>query len=123
VDETEVKGILPTVGYLRWQDETAADIAQMIAVKLNKLNTAGTVKFEVNSKHKAADRSTDFDAKQTRREHLQNHIVADADLLKEYEDSIRLEEEPKRIAKYQREIERLKISISNYERELRELSR
>lgn len=121
VDETEVKGILPTVGYLRWQDETAFSITQMIAAKLNKLSSAESTKFEVNSNPKAARQSTNFDVKQLRREHLQNHLAADIALLKEYEDSIRLEEEPKRIAKYKREIERLKISISEYESELREL--
>lgn len=123
VDETEVKGILPTVGYLRWHDETAAGIAQMIAAKLNKLKPTGSAKFQVDSNHKAANHSADFDVKKTRREHLQNHLAADAALLKEYEDSIRLEEEPKRIAKYKHEIERLKNSISDYESELRELSR
>lgn len=122
IDETEVKGILPTVGYLRWHEETAAGIAQMIADKLNKLNSAENIKFEVVSTQKAVNRATDFDAKQTRREHLQNHLAADAALLKEYEDLVRLEEEPKRIAKYKLEIERLKISLKNYEKELRELS-
>lgn len=123
IDETEVKGILPTVGYLRWHEETADGIAQMIADKLNKLNSAESIKFEVASNPKAANQAADFDAKQTRREHLQNHLAQDSALLKEYEDLVRLEEEPKRIAKYEREIEREKISIKNYERELRELSR
>lgn len=36
LDNTEIEGILPTVGYLRWQDETVTDIAQMIASKLGK---------------------------------------------------------------------------------------
>jgi hypothetical protein len=35
LDDTEVSGILPTVGYLRWDDETPASIATLISKKLN----------------------------------------------------------------------------------------
>lgn len=65
--------------------------------------------------------STYSEDKRLRKEQLQEHISKDLALLKEYEDSIRLEEEPRRIARYQREIDRLKLSISNYENELHEL--
>jgi TIR domain-containing protein len=38
IDDTEVPGILPTVGYLRWEDENPESIANLIAEKLQAGN-------------------------------------------------------------------------------------
>lgn len=54
-------------------------------------------------------------------DHLSDSITRDYELLKEYEDELRLEGDPRRRARYQREIERLKASASAHEREYREL--
>lgn len=42
LDQTEIAGILPTVGYLRWPPETAASIAEAVAEKLGRGTGAGT---------------------------------------------------------------------------------
>lgn len=52
---------------------------------------------------------------------LNDNITRDFALLKEYEDEFRLEDDPGRRAKYQRQIEKLKTSARIYEQELREL--
>jgi hypothetical protein len=39
LDDTEIPGILPTVGYLRWEEETPASIARLISRKLNGRGT------------------------------------------------------------------------------------
>jgi hypothetical protein len=36
IDETELPGILPTVGYLRWDDEDPESIANLISKKLKE---------------------------------------------------------------------------------------
>lgn len=36
LDDTEIAGVLPTVGYLRWQTETPASIAEAVAAKLGE---------------------------------------------------------------------------------------
>jgi hypothetical protein len=53
--------------------------------------------------------------------HLQDNIEQDLALRKQYEDTLRYEDEPRRIAKYQREIERLHESAKRYQQELDEL--
>jgi hypothetical protein len=53
--------------------------------------------------------------------HLEDNIEQDLALLKKYEDAERYEDEPRRIAKYQREIERLRESAECYQQELDEL--
>lgn len=121
IDETEIEGILPTVGYLRWQDESVSDIVQMIAAKLGKLSSSENVSIQNISDKNFLNTSTDSDTKRTRIEHLRDHLKKDAHLLKEYEDLCRLEEEPRRLAKYKQEINRLKLSISDYENQLRDL--
>ena len=65
--------------------------------------------------------STDSENKMLREKQLKEHISKDLALLNDYEDLIRLEEEPRRIAKYQREIDRLNFSISKYKNELHDL--
>lgn len=57
----------------------------------------------------------------TRLRHLSDNIAKDYALLKEYEDELRLEDDPRRRARYQREIDRLKASASAHEREYQEL--
>jgi hypothetical protein len=57
----------------------------------------------------------------TRVDQLSDSITKDYELLKEYEDELRLEDDPRRRARYQREIERLKASASAHEREYQEL--
>lgn len=54
-------------------------------------------------------------------QHLLDNIQKDLDLLKEYEDALRLEDEPRRRAKYCREIEQLRESAAGYKREYDEL--
>ena len=54
-------------------------------------------------------------------EHLADNIQKDLDLLKEYEDTLRLEDDPRRQARYRREIEQLRESATSYKREYKEL--
>ena len=54
-------------------------------------------------------------------QHLADNIQKDLDLLKEYEDTFRLEDDPRRRAKYRREIEQLRESAASYKREYDEL--
>jgi len=54
-------------------------------------------------------------------QHLADNIQKDLDLLKEYEDILRLEDDPRRRAKYRREIEQLRESAASYKREYDEL--
>jgi phage host-nuclease inhibitor protein Gam len=50
-------------------------------------------------------------------QHLADNIQKDLELLKEYEDSLRLEDDPRRRARYHKEIEQLRESASSYQRE------
>ena len=52
---------------------------------------------------------------------LEDHIRQDRDLLKEYEDVLRYETEPRRVMGYRREIKRQQESLMHYEQEYREL--
>lgn len=61
------------------------------------------------------------DAIRARLHDLSDNIAQDYVLLKEYEDALRLEDDPRRRARYQREIDRLKTSATAYEREYEEL--
>lgn len=54
---------------------------------------------------------------------LDDNIEQDLALLKKYEDTLRYEDEPRRKAKYQREIEQLRESANRYQQELNELQR
>ncbi|WP_292710683.1 MULTISPECIES: hypothetical protein [unclassified Nostoc] len=56
-----------------------------------------------------------------RLQHLEDNIRQDQDLLKEYEDSLRYEDDPRRKAKYTREIEQLRESANRYQKEYDEL--
>ena len=54
-------------------------------------------------------------------QHLVENIQKDLDLLKDYEDTLRLEDDPRRRAKYRREIEQLRESAASYKMEYDEL--
>jgi hypothetical protein len=54
---------------------------------------------------------------------LADNVDKDLKLLKEYEDELRLEDDPRRRARYEREIDRLRRSSSEYEREYESLER
>jgi hypothetical protein len=57
-----------------------------------------------------------------RLKHLEDNIRQDQDLLKEYEDSLRYsEDDPRRKARYRREIEQLRESANRYQKEYDEL--
>jgi hypothetical protein len=56
-----------------------------------------------------------------RLQHLEDNIKQDQDLLKDYEDSLRYEDEPRRKAKYRREIDQLRESANRYQKEYDEL--
>jgi len=56
-----------------------------------------------------------------RLQQLAEHIERDLRLLKEYEDALRYEDDPRRKAKYRREIEDLRESAARYRREYEEL--
>ena len=63
--------------------------------------------------------SDDFDKK--RLQDLADHILQDQEQLKEYEDLLREETDPRLRKKYIRNIEQLKQSIARYKREYDEL--
>lgn len=52
---------------------------------------------------------------------LADHVAQDLALLKEYEDALRYEDDPRRRARYRREIEQLRESAARYQREYDEL--
>jgi hypothetical protein len=54
---------------------------------------------------------------------LGDNISKDLDLLKEYEDKLRYETDPRRQAEYSREIERLRESVAHYQQDYDELRR
>lgn len=56
-----------------------------------------------------------------RLQHLADNIAKDLELLKDYEDALRYEDEPRRRARYDREVERLRRSAADYQREFDEL--
>ncbi len=58
-----------------------------------------------------------------RLKHLDDNIEQDLNLRKQYEDTSRFEDEPRRKAKYQREIEQLRESANLYQQELDELQK
>jgi class 3 adenylate cyclase len=70
---------------------------------------------------KASTQQNRPDAMQMRLHDLSDNISKDYALLKEYEDELRLEDDPRRRARHKREIDRLKASASAYEREYKEL--
>lgn len=123
LDDTTIPGILPTVGYLRWQDETAESIARMLMVKLGKSSSSNSaISDEASGKNKLNIEFAETELKRTRKLHLQEHLAKDSALLKQYEDSLRLEDDPRRLVRYKREIERIKSSMADYERELGHLN-
>ncbi|MEA5566772.1 hypothetical protein [Anabaena sp. UHCC 0399] len=56
-----------------------------------------------------------------RLQHLEDNIRKDQDLLKAYEDALRYEDDPRRQAKYKREIDNLRESANSYHKEYDEL--
>ena len=54
---------------------------------------------------------------------LGDHIRQDLDLLKEYEDLLQTETEPRRLLGYRRQIERLRESLTSYQQEYNELQK
>jgi hypothetical protein len=52
-----------------------------------------------------------------RLDHLTEHIARDLELLQECEDALRVEDDPRRRAKYQRDIEQLRESTRRYRQE------
>ena len=54
---------------------------------------------------------------------LGDHIRQDLDLLKEYEDLLQTETEPRRLLGYRRQIERLRESLTRYQQEYDELQK
>ncbi|KAF5437925.1 hypothetical protein C5S35_01575 [Candidatus Methanophagaceae archaeon] len=58
-----------------------------------------------------------------RLEHLADDIRQDMNLLKAYEDGLRYETDPRRLARYRREIERQHESLTRYQQEYDELQK
>jgi outer membrane protein assembly factor BamB len=58
------------------------------------------------------------DASSTRLQHLNDNIQQDLDLLKECEDALRYEDDPRRRARYRREIDRLRQSAVGHKNEV-----
>jgi len=56
-----------------------------------------------------------------RLQHLEDNIRQDQNLLKDYQDALRYEDEPRRKAKYVQEIEELRQSVTCYQKEYDEL--
>ncbi|MFM6060146.1 MAG: hypothetical protein ACKPBT_18800, partial [Microcystis aeruginosa] len=58
---------------------------------------------------------------QKRLQDLADNIAKEQELLKDYEEALGLEDEPRRIKKYYREIERQRESVTRYQQEFAEL--
>ncbi len=52
---------------------------------------------------------------------LEDHVTQDLKLLKQYEDKLRLIDDPKQVARYQQEVEQLRMSAQQYQHESNEL--
>jgi hypothetical protein len=52
---------------------------------------------------------------------LEDHICKDQKLLKDYQDALRFEDDPRRKARYEKEIEQLRESANRYQKEYEEL--
>ena len=77
------------------------------------------VKSSLREENDCLVTSEDFDQK--RLQDLRDNIEKDQELLKEYEDSLRYETEPRRKKQYEQDIERLHQSITKYKREYTQL--
>ena len=58
-----------------------------------------------------------------RTQQLANNIRKDMDLLEDYEDELRYETDPRRLARYRREIERQRESLSRFQQEYDDLQK
>lgn len=58
---------------------------------------------------------------QKRLQDLEDNIAKEQELLKDYEEALNLEDDPRRIKKYSREIERQRQSVTLYQQEFAEL--
>jgi len=101
------------------EEQRDAERAESIALAINQ--GSGRVGDQSNKNLIAMPRQNRPDAIQMRLHDLSDNITKDYTLLKEYEDELRLEDDPRRRARHQREIDRLKASASAYEREYNEL--
>lgn len=54
---------------------------------------------------------------------LQDHLEQDQKLLKEFEEALIFEDDPRRLGKYKRDIQRQKESIANYTKEYKDLEK
>lgn len=54
---------------------------------------------------------------------LENNVAGDESLLKDFEDALRFEDNPRRIARYKQDIEKLKVSITKHRQEYEDLSK
>lgn len=52
---------------------------------------------------------------------LEDHVTQDLNLLKQYEDKLRLADDPKQLARYQSEVEQLRLSAQRYQQEADQL--
>jgi len=97
--------------------EIAEEVATIIESESQKtpLGTPATIPEKESLEKKSSQ------PEMVRIQHLADNIQKDLDLLKEYEDTLRLEDDPRRRAKYHREIEQLRESAASYKREYDEL--
>jgi len=98
-----------------------ADIAEEVATIIESESQKTTLGTSPTIPEKESHEKKSSQPEMVRIQHLADNIQKDLDLLKEYEDTLRLEDDPRRRAKYHREIEQLRESAASYKREYDEL--
>ena len=98
-----------------------ADIAEEVATIIESESQKTPLGTSPTIPEKESQEKKNSQPEIVRIKHLADNIQKDFDLLKEYEDTLRLEDDPRRRAKYRREIEQLRESAASYKREYDEL--
>jgi len=98
-----------------------ADIAEEVATIIESESHKTSLGTSPTIPEKESHEKKSSQPEMVRIQHLADNIQKDLDLLKDYEDTLRLEDDPRRRAKYRREIEQLRESAASYKREYDEL--
>jgi hypothetical protein len=98
-----------------------ADIAEEVATIIESESHKTSLGTSPIIPEKESQEKKSLQLEMVRIRHLQDNIQKDLHLLKEYEDTLRLEDDPRRRAKYRREIEQLRKSAASYKSEYDEL--
>jgi hypothetical protein len=100
-----------------------SDISLLVSVGVQRIEGAGFKALDLRSDEYMASAlgKPELSAHLFRLRHLADNIRQDLALLKDYEDALRYEDDPRRRARYRREIEQLRMSAAEYQGQYNEL--